>query len=160
MVKDSNCRRAVEASNLTVRLHGWFAHALAGVRLRLLAECFRQALLCSAAGRRLRLLGGIAAGHPSFISRLRKRLRPQRNKPALAQLAFMFTLRCQSGDLRPCAPVCATLPIRTLTRWSRLGDMHRLLLPDFGGDWFRHGGSEVRSRSWSPRHVKQGYCQN
>ena len=28
-----------------------------------------------------------------------------------------------------------------------------------GGDWFRHGRLEVRSRSWSPRHVKQGYRQ-
>ncbi len=42
---------------------------------------------------------------------------------------------------------------RPLKRWSRM-------LPAFGGDWFRHGGSEVRSRSWSPFHVKQGYCQN
>ena len=29
----------------------------------------------------------------------------------------------------------------------------------FGGDWFRHGTFELRSRSWSPRHVKQGYRQ-
>ena len=32
-------------------------------------------------------------------------------------------------------------------------------LPFTGGDWFRHGMSEPRSRSWSPRHVKQGYRQ-
>ena len=31
--------------------------------------------------------------------------------------------------------------------------------PPFGGDWFRQGSSEVGSRSWSPRHVKQGYRQ-
>ena len=29
----------------------------------------------------------------------------------------------------------------------------------YGGDWFRHGTFELRSRSWSPRHVKQGYRQ-
>ena len=29
----------------------------------------------------------------------------------------------------------------------------------YGGDWFRRGTFELRSRSWSPRHVKQGYRQ-
>lgn len=31
--------------------------------------------------------------------------------------------------------------------------------PFFGGDWLRQGSSEVGSKPWSPRHVKQGCRQ-
>ena len=52
-------------------------------------------------------------------------------------------------------PGLATHPcynaLRTLTKQDRRCS--------HGADWIRHGGSEVRSRSWSPRHAKQWYCQ-
>ena len=63
--------------------------------------------------------------------------------------------------------LCELRPARSLTGRVRLLACRRgaplrcgLPRPSFGGDWFRHDSSERGSRPWSPRHVKQGYCQN
>lgn len=65
-------------------------------------------------------------------------------------------------DVRRLAACRMVFGVRTLTRWGlRPAQLvpRRARLALQGGDWFRHGTSEMRSRSWSPRHVKQGYRQ-
>ena len=101
---------------------------------------------------------GVAEGQPSGAGR--SRVPRLRGFPLTAALARAILLCPAARRFRPARRTFTTVEPRSHRFRCRRPFTWSRRAAHFGGDWFRHGRFNVRSRSWSPRHVKQGYCQN